>query len=117
MERTRDEVVELMKQALKPEFLNRIDEIVMFTPLTRADTLKIVDIQIGTIESMLAHNGIELKVDKKAREWIAAEGFDPVYGARPVKRAIQQNLVNQLSKEIRRNSLQGIDIFLFEVKL
>jgi ATP-dependent Clp protease ATP-binding subunit ClpB len=100
VERTRDEVVELMKQALKPEFLNRIDEIVMFTPLTRRDTLKIVDIQIGGIERMLAHNGIELRVDGKAREWIAAKGFDPVYGARPVKRAIQQNLVNRLSKEI-----------------
>jgi ATP-dependent Clp protease ATP-binding subunit ClpB len=100
VEKTRDEVIELMKQALKPEFLNRIDEIVMFTPLTRRDTLKIVDIQIGGIEKMLAHNGIVLKVDRKAREWIAGEGFDPVYGARPVKRAIQQNLVNQLSKEI-----------------
>ncbi len=100
VERTRDEVVELMKQVLKPEFLNRIDEIVMFTPLTRSDTLKIVDIQIGTIERMLAHNGIELRVDAKARKWLADEGFDPVYGARPVKRAIQQNVVNQLSKEI-----------------
>jgi ATP-dependent Clp protease ATP-binding subunit ClpB len=100
VEKTRDEVVDLMKQVLKPEFLNRIDEIVMFTPLTRADTLKIVDIQIGAIEGMLAHNGIELRVDAKARAWLAAEGFDPVYGARPVKRAIQQNVVNQLSKEI-----------------
>jgi ATP-dependent Clp protease ATP-binding subunit ClpB len=100
VDRTRDEVVDLMKQVLKPEFLNRIDEIVMFTPLTRRDTLKIVDIQLGVIERMLAYNGIELKVDTKAREWLAGEGFDPVYGARPVKRAIQQNLVNQLSKEI-----------------
>ncbi|MDR1671274.1 MAG: ATP-dependent Clp protease ATP-binding subunit [Alistipes sp.] len=100
VERTRDEVVELMKLSLKPEFLNRIDEIVMFVPLTRADTLKIVDIQIGAIERMLVHNGIELKVDSKARGWLAEEGFDPVYGARPVKRAIQQNIVNQLSKEI-----------------
>ncbi len=100
VERTRDEVIELMKQVLKPEFLNRIDEIVMFTPLTRRDTLKIVDIQIGAIERMLAHNGVELRVDNKAREWLADAGFDPVYGARPVKRAIQQNIVNQLSREI-----------------
>ncbi len=100
VEKTRDEVVDLMKQVLKPEFLNRIDEIVMFTPLTRKDTLEIVDIQIGVIEKMLHHNGIELKVDKKAREWLADEGYDPVYGARPVKRAIQQNLVNELSKAI-----------------
>ena len=100
VEKTRDEVVELMKQVLKPEFINRIDEIVMFTPLTKKDTLEIVDIQIAGIERMLHHNGIELRVDKKAREWLAEEGYDPVYGARPVKRAIQQNLVNELSKEI-----------------
>jgi ATP-dependent Clp protease ATP-binding subunit ClpB len=100
VERTRDEVVELMKQVLKPEFLNRIDEVVMFVPLTRRDTLRIVDIQIGVIERMLSHGGVALKVDSRAREWLAAEGFDPVYGARPVKRAIQQNIVNQLSKEI-----------------
>ncbi|MDR2912410.1 MAG: ATP-dependent chaperone ClpB [Alistipes sp.] len=100
VERTRDEVIELLKQVLKPEFLNRIDEVVMFTPLTRSDTLRIVDIQIGGIEKMLKHNGIELRVDNKARRWLADEGFDPVYGARPVKRAIQQNLVNRLSKEI-----------------
>jgi ATP-dependent Clp protease ATP-binding subunit ClpB len=106
VEKTRDEVVDLMKQVLKPEFLNRIDEIVMFTPLTRRDTLKIVDIQLGVIERMLAHNGIELRVDKAAREWLASEGFDPVYGARPVKRAIQQNLVNQLSKEILAGTVE-----------
>ncbi len=100
VEKTRDEVVELMKQSLKPEFLNRIDEIVMFTPLTKKDTLKIVDIQLHIIESMLRHNGIELRVDKAARAWLADEGFDPVYGARPVKRVIQQNLVNELSKQI-----------------
>lgn len=100
IEKTRDEVVDLMKQVLKPEFLNRIDEIVMFTPLTKKDTLEIVDIQIAGIERMLRHNGIELKVDRKAREWLAVEGYDPVYGARPVKRAIQQWVVNRLSKEI-----------------
>jgi ATP-dependent Clp protease ATP-binding subunit ClpB len=100
VEKTKDEVVELLKQFLKPEFLNRIDEIVMFTPLTRHDTLEIVDIQIAAIERMLHHNGVTLKVDKKAREWLATEGYDPVYGARPVKRAIQQNLINELSKQI-----------------
>ncbi len=100
VEKTKNEVVDLMKQVLKPEFLNRIDEILMFTPLTKKDTLEIVDIQIAGIERMLHHNGIELKVDKKAREWLAEEGYDPVYGARPVKRAIQQNLVNELSKAI-----------------
>jgi ATP-dependent Clp protease ATP-binding subunit ClpB len=100
VEKTKDEVVELLKQFLKPEFLNRIDEIVMFTPLTRRDTLEIVDIQIAAVEKMLHHNGVTLKVDNRARGWLAQEGYDPVYGARPVKRVIQQNLINELSKQI-----------------
>ncbi|MDR0907349.1 MAG: ATP-dependent chaperone ClpB [Rikenellaceae bacterium] len=100
VDKTKDEVVELLKQFLKPEFLNRIDEIVMFTPLTRRDTLEIVDIQIAAVERMLHHNGVVLKVDNRARGWLAQEGYDPVYGARPVKRVIQQNLINELSKQI-----------------
>lgn len=97
---TRDEVVELMKQHLKPEFLNRIDEIVMFTPLSREDISKIVDIQLGIISRMLDENGIELSVTKTAREWLAQNGYDPTYGARPVKRTIQRSIVNELSKQI-----------------
>ena len=89
-----------MKQQLKPEFLNRIDEIVMFTPLTKRETLKIVDIQMRTIERMLRENGIELKVEQPARAWLADKGFDPMFGARPIKRTIQRYVVNELSKEI-----------------
>ncbi len=100
VERTRGEVIELMKQTLKPEFINRIDEIVMFTPLTRADVLSIVGLQIEGIRGMLAENGITLTVTPAAEEWLAAEGYDPMYGARPVKRAIQREIVNQLSKRI-----------------
>ncbi len=100
VQQTRSEVVELMKQQLKPEFLNRIDEIVMFTPLTKRETLKIVDIQMRTIERMLRENGIELKVEQPARAWLADKGFDPMFGARPIKRTIQRYVVNELSKEI-----------------
>ncbi|MCC8019279.1 MAG: ATP-dependent chaperone ClpB [Rikenellaceae bacterium] len=100
IERTRDEVVELMKQSLKPEFLNRIDEIVMFTPLTRRDVAQIVDLQLASIGRLLSDNGISLEVTDKAKEWIAAEGYDPMYGARPVKRTIQRYIVNDLSKQI-----------------
>ena len=100
VQQTRSEVVELMKQQLKPEFLNRIDEIVMFTPLTKRETLKIVDIQMRTIERMLRENGIELKVEQPARAWLADKGFDPMFGARPIKRTIQRYVVNGLSKEI-----------------
>ncbi len=99
-DQTRDEVVELMKRVLKPEFLNRIDEIVMFTPLTRAQTLQIVDIQLGVVQKMLHKAGMALEVTPEAREWLATNGYDPMYGARPVKRAIQNYVVNALSRSI-----------------
>ena len=98
--RTRDEVVEQLKRHLKPEFLNRIDEIVMFEPLTRRDIARIVDIQLGIVGRMLADNGIRLEYTDAAREWIASAGYDPLYGARPVKRTIQRYVVNDLSKRI-----------------
>ena len=100
VERTRDEVVELLKTQLKPEFLNRIDEIVMFEPLTRADIEQIVDIQMGIITRMLKQNGIELHYTSAAKALIAQMGYDPLYGARPVKRVIQREVVNDLSKRI-----------------
>ena len=100
VERTRRDVIEMLKQQLKPEFLNRIDEIVMFEPLTRKDIEKIVDIQMGIITRMLAENGIRLEYDAAAREWIAAEGYDPIFGARPVKRVVQREVINLLSKQI-----------------
>ena len=97
---TRDEVIDLLKMQLKPEFLNRIDEIVMFEPLTRRDIERIVDIQLGIVRRMLSGNGIRLEYTAKARAWIAEAGFDPLYGARPVKRTIQRYVVNDLSKRI-----------------
>ena len=100
VERTRRDVVEMLKQQLKPEFLNRIDEIVMFEPLTRKDIEQIVDIQMGIIAKMLSENGMRLEYDAAAREWIAREGYDPMFGARPVKRVVQRDVVNLLSKEI-----------------
>ena len=100
VEKTRDEVVDLLKQHLKPEFLNRIDEIVMFEPLTRRDIERIVEIQLEIVRRMLAGNGIALEYTDAARDWIAAAGFDPLYGARPVKRTIQRYVVNDLSKRI-----------------
>jgi len=97
---TRGEVVDLLKQHLKPEFLNRIDEIVLFEPLTRKDIERIVDIQLGIVRKMLAGNGIRLEYTPAAREWVATAVFDPLYGARPVKRTIQRYVVNDLSKRI-----------------
>ena len=100
VEHTRDEVVELLKQTLKPEFLNRIDEIVMFTPLSRKEVENIVDIQLRAVERMLAANGIRLEVSAAARGWVAEAGYDPMFGARPVKRTIQRYIINDLSRQI-----------------
>ena len=99
-EGVKQEVIELMKQQLKPEFINRIDEIVMFEPLDRSSVEKIVDIQLREVQRMLRDNGIELIYTASARRHIADVGFDPVYGARPIKRAIQREVVNTLSKRI-----------------
>ena len=92
--------MELLKTHLKPEFLNRIDEIVMFEPLTKKDIEQIVDIQMGIIRRMLAENGIVLDYTNAARRLIAHLGYDAMFGARPVKRVIQREVVNNLSKRI-----------------
>ena len=100
VEQTRRDVIDLLRQQLKPEFLNRIDEIVMFEPLTERDIEKIVDIQMTAIGKMLSHNGITLEYTDAAKRWIAAAGYDAMFGARPVKRVIQREVVNELSKRI-----------------
>ena len=100
VEDTRREVVEQLKMHLKPEFLNRIDEIVMFEPLSEKNILEIVDIQLGIVHKMLKQSGVELRVTEKARKWIAHIGYDAAYGARPVKRVIQREVINELSKRI-----------------
>ena len=100
VERTKEEVLELMKQHLKPEFLNRIDEIVMFEPLGRKAVEQIVDMQLRSVANLLRDNGIELIYTAAARRHIAQAGFDPLYGARPIKRCIQREVVNELSKRI-----------------
>ena len=115
VERTRQDVVELLKQQLKPEFVNRIDEIVMFEPLTESDIRKIVDMQMDAIAKMLATNGITLRYTTAARDWIARTGYDAMFGARPVKRTIQREVVNELSKrilagEVNREKPISIDV-------
>ena len=97
---TKDQVFELLKKTLRPEFLNRIDEIIMFKPLTKDEIQKVVELQVGLIQKMLGKNDIRLKATKKAIQFIATQGFDPQFGARPIKRIIQKNLLNELSKMI-----------------
>lgn len=100
IESTKNEVLELLKQKVRPEFLNRIDEIIMFTPLNEKEIKQIVGIQIRSIKKLLEKNGIKLEITDKAIEYLAREGYDPEFGARPVKRAIQNLVLNQLSKDI-----------------
>lgn len=100
LERTRNQVFELMKQTIRPEFLNRIDELIMFAPLNKQQIEAIVKLQIKSIRNMLETNGIRLELSEEAFEFIATEGYDPQYGARPVKRAIQRLVLNELSKSI-----------------
>ena len=100
IEKTKKEVMDLLKMKIRPEFLNRIDEIVMFTPLEKKEIQEIVDIQVKSVQKMLAANGVTLEVTKPALELLAEDGYDPEFGARPVKRTIQRMVLNQLSKDI-----------------
>ena len=100
VERTKNSVLELLKQTIRPEFLNRIDETIMFTPLNEAEIEQIVKLQIDSVKKMLAANGIMLEVTPAALHYISEEGYDPEFGARPVKRVIHRLILNQLSKDI-----------------
>jgi len=97
---TRNDVLNLLKQTIRPEFLNRIDEVIMFTPLDQTQIRQIVELQINAVARMLAHNGITLKATPAAINLLAQAGYDPEFGARPVKRAIQNLVLNPLSREI-----------------
>ena len=100
IENTKTAVLDMLKQTIRPEFLNRIDETIMFTPLTPGEIRQIVKLQIDNVAKMLKSNQIELSVTDNALDYLAAEGYDPEFGARPVKRAIQRLVLNQLSKDI-----------------
>ncbi|WP_022824349.1 ATP-dependent chaperone ClpB [Hymenobacter norwichensis] len=100
VDRTRDEVVERLKQHMRPEFLNRIDEIVMFQPLKRREIRKIVDIQFRQIQKRLEEAGIRLEATDEVLDYLGEQGFDPQFGARPLKRVLQRLVLNELSKDI-----------------
>lgn len=100
VENTKNEVLDMLKQTIRPEFLNRIDETIMFTPLSEKEIEEIVGLQIKGIQKMLAANGVTLEVTPAALKFLAEEGYDPEFGARPVKRAIHRLVLNRLSKDI-----------------
>jgi ATP-dependent Clp protease ATP-binding subunit ClpB len=100
IEETKDEVMAMLKKTIRPEFLNRIDETIMFLPLDRDEIEQIVRLQIEGICRMLAESGVTLQLTDAAIAFIASTGYDPEFGARPVKRAIQRYLLNDLSKKL-----------------
>ena len=100
IEKTKNQVLDMLKSNIRPEFLNRIDEIIMFTPLNKKEIQQIVALQINAVKRTLEKNGIELNITDKAVDLLADEGYDPEFGARPVKRVIQREILNRLSKDI-----------------
>jgi len=106
LDQTREEVFDLLKKTIRPEFLNRIDEVIMFTPLTEKEIEEIVRLQLKKIEQMLVANDIHLEVTDDAIKLLAAEGFDPLYGARPLKRVLQREILNKLSKMILADEIK-----------
>ncbi|SUJ24616.1 Chaperone protein ClpB [Sphingobacterium spiritivorum] len=114
--KTRSEVFELLQKSIRPEFLNRIDEVIMFTPLSRTEIGDIVRLQFNKVQHQLAEQNIFISATDEALDWLAQLGYDPVYGARPLKRVIQKRILNELSKEIlsgkiSRDSIIQLDTF------
>ncbi|MCB9274781.1 MAG: ATP-dependent chaperone ClpB [Lewinellaceae bacterium] len=106
IERSRALAIELLKQNLRPEFLNRIDEVIVFRPLSRKDIRQIVELQLNQLKEMLQQQGINLTIAPEAMEWLADEGFHPEFGARPLKRVIQKRVLNELSRQMLQNKVQ-----------
>jgi ATP-dependent Clp protease ATP-binding subunit ClpB len=106
VESTKQEIFELLKKSVRPEFLNRVDETIMFRPLTREDLAKIVGIQFELIRDRLKENGIQLEADDRVLDFLGQSGFDPQFGARPLKRLLQRTILNELSKEILAGSIK-----------
>lgn len=114
METARVEVLGLLKQSVRPEFLNRIDDIIMFTPLNKKDIKEIVSLQLKGVTRMLSKQGITMDATEEAVVYLAEKGFDPQYGARPVKRVIQKEVLNELSKEILAGNVKTESIILID---
>jgi ATP-dependent Clp protease ATP-binding subunit ClpB len=113
--KTKIEVYEVLKKTIRPEFLNRIDEVIMFTPLSRDEIAAIVNIQFASIVNSLKELGITLTADRHALEWLAELGYDPQFGARPLKRVIQKEVLNQLSKDLLAGKVKKEDEIMLKL--
>ena len=116
LEDARDEVLQLMRKNIRPEFLNRIDELIMFLPLSKEDVKAIVRLQLKMVQGMLEKQGIKLEVTENAMSYLAEVGFDPQYGARPIKRVIQKRILNALSKEILSGTVKRDSMVLLDTE-
>lgn len=117
--KTRNEVFELLKKSIRPEFLNRIDEVIMFTPLSRDEIGEIVHLQFERLQQQLAEMDITLTASPEALDWLAQLGYDPQFGARPLKRVMQKRVLNELSKEILAGKItkdSAIKLDMFDQK-
>lgn len=115
VEKTRAMVMELLKQSVRPEFLNRIDEVIMFRPLSRADIRRITELQLDIVREILSEQDITMEVTPQLMDWLAAEGFHPEFGARPLKRVIQKYLLRELSKQLLQQKIQPKSTILLDV--
>ena len=114
-ESTREEVLELLKRTMRPEFLNRVDETIVFSPLTRKDIVKVIELQLKELQARLLEKEIHLAVSKEAMLWLAESGYDPQFGARPVKRLLQKHVLNQLSKQLLAGTVDQTETVVMDV--
>ncbi len=114
--KARTEVIQLLRQTIRPEFLNRVDEIIMFAPLLKKEIRAVIRIQLNNLQKLIAESGIQLAFTDYALDFLAENGFDPQFGARPLKRLIQKEIVNALSKKILSGTIDKsrpvvVDVF------
>jgi ATP-dependent Clp protease ATP-binding subunit ClpB len=115
VDKTKREVMTLLRQTIRPEFLNRIDEVIMFQPLLKNEIKGIIKIQLNNLKSMVAKNGIDLQFSEYILDYLAENGFDPQFGARPLKRLIQKEIVNPLSRKILAGDIDKVHPVLIDV--
>lgn len=116
LEETHDRLLEMLRQTIRPEFLNRIDETIVFTPLSRKEIREIVHIQFDQVVKRLSGNDIKIEITEEAVDWLAAVGYEPQFGARPVKRILQRNVLNELSKRILSGTVRKDKTIIVDVE-
>ncbi len=116
LEETKNQVFDLLKTIIRPEFLNRVDDLIMFTPLTKDEIREIVRLQFNRIANMLAENEIKVEITEDAVKWIAEKGYDPQFGARPIKRLLEKNVVNELSRAMLAGTVRKESAIIIESK-